>query len=222
MFRIVLIYGIAKVIVSGVSWLGLSSTRRNIAMRLEELKRKPTTRKRPRTMELSARGKFIKIIPPLMLLPGLGEALLIAITLGRFSNKVKIEEVYQRALRKTDDDNINDALDMMGDANRVVYRDLRKNASFLSVMGHSEIANQSIIALNNLVVDANIAGMNLKEEPSIKDALRNTSELISELLREEQLGVQSNIDTYLNVIGSIKEDLAGKKSVFMDPTPSGK
>lgn len=214
--EILLIYALAKVVIAGVSWLGLSSTRKNIAEHIERVKRTPSSSKRPRTLELTIRGKLTRIIPPFILIPGIGEAFLIAITLGRFSNKAKITEIYLRAIKKTDENNLNIALDMMGEANRNIYRALKRDAGYLSVMGHSEIARQSILTLNNLIIDANIAGIDLKKEPSIMEVLRDTALLVSELLREEQSGVQSNIDKYLNVIESIKTDLLGKKAVFVD------
>lgn len=216
--RLLLIYALVKVVIASVSWLALSSTRKNIVKHIAMLKRKPSSSKHPRTMELTIREKLIKIIPPCMLIPGIGEIFLIAITLGRFSNKTKITKVYLRAIQKTEDNNLYDALNMMSEASRAIYKSLKRDAGFLSVKGHSEIAHQSILALNNLMVDANISGIDLKKEPSIKEALNNTAGLVSELLREEQSGVQSNIDTYLNVIESIKGDLIEKKSVFIDTT----
>lgn len=218
--EVLLMYAFAKVVISAVSWLGLSSTRKNIAEHIEKLKQKPSSSRRPRTTELTIRKKLTKIIPPCMLIPGIGEILLIVITLGRFSNKTKIEKIYLRAMQKTEENNLNDALYGMGEDNRAVYKALKKDAGFLSVKGHSEIANQSILTLNNLIIEANIAGMDLKKGSSIKEALKDTAGLVSELLREEQLGIQSNIDIYLNVIESIKNDLIEKKLVFMDTTLS--
>lgn len=219
--KILLIYAAAKVVLAGVSWLGLSSTRKNIAEHIEMLRIKPTFRKRPRTAELTIRYKTVKIIPFAMLLPGIGELALIAITLGRFSNKVKIEMVYEGASERMENDNLMDALDMLDGSQLSEYKTLRRETGHLSVQGHSEIARQSVITLNNLLIDASIAGIKLKTEPSIGVAIHDTAELVSSLLKEEQSGIQSNIDTYLNVIESIKSDLIGKKAVFTETFPTG-
>lgn len=216
MLEAVFIYIGVKLMLAGLSWFWLSKTRRNIAEHIEMLKRKPTTGRRPRSFQLTSREKLVRAIPGCILIPGIGEILLIAITIGRFSNKAKIEQIYLRALEKLDNNNISDALEMMGETNRRSYLTLKRNADYLSVAGHSEIAKQSVLTLNNLIIDANIRGIDLKKDPSIKEAIDETAGLISELLKEEQLGIQSNIDTYLNVIESIKSDLSGKQSVFME------
>lgn len=216
MIEVLLIYGIAKVVMTGGSWLILSSTRKNITSHIEALKAKPSSHKRQRTADLNIRLKLTKIITPSILIPGIGDVLFLAITVGRFSNKNKITKIYTKALMRIDGDNLRDAVDKIGGTNQTAYKTLKKNAGFLSVQGHSEIAKQSIITLNNLLIDANIAGINLRQEPSIEIAINDTAELISSLLREEQSGIQSNIDTYLNVVESIKSDLIDKKSVFID------
>lgn len=220
MIQAILIYVAAKVVISGASWLLLSSPRKNIAAHIEALKLKPSSRKRPRTRELSIRLKVARMIPTVGLIPGIGELGFIAITVGRFSNKAKITEVYEKALNRMDYENLEDAVDVMGQTNASLYKTLRKEAGFLSVQGHSEIAKQSVLTLNNLLIDANLAGINLKTDPSIASALHDTAELVSNLLVEEHSGIQSNIDKYLNVVGSIKSDLADKKSVFMDEVAS--
>ena len=121
---------------------------------------------------------------------------------------------------RTDQDNLRDAIDMLGEPNYKVYKTLRSDVGFLSSHGHAEIARQIILTLNNLLIDANIAGINLKTEPYIKKSLQDTAELTARLLKEEHSGIQSNIGSYLNVVESIKSDLIGKKSVFMEvPAP---
>jgi hypothetical protein len=166
------------------------------------------------------RLKLLKIITPGILLPVMGELFFLAITLGRFSNKSKITRIYERALQRTDEDNLRDALDMIGEPNLSVYKSLRRDVGFLSSHGHAEIAHQMILTLNNLLIDANVAGINLRIEPYINTAVHDTAELAATLLKEEQSGIQSNIDSYLNVVGSIKGDIIDKKSVFMDGTSS--
>lgn len=216
-----IIYALAKVAMTGITWFRLSSARKNIETHMVTLKQKPSSRKRSRTTELNLRRKLTKIIIPCVLIPGLGDILFLGVTLGRFSNKTKITKIYERSFQRIDNDNLKDALDKIGGTNLSAYMTLKKDAGFLSVQGHSEIARQSILTLNNLLIDANIAGINLKKEPSIEVAIHDTSELVSSLLDEEQSGIQSNIDTYLNVVESIKSDLIGKKAVFMEGTLSG-
>jgi len=211
-----LIYSVVKVGLAGITWPALGPTRRNIATHIEMLKRVPSTHKRRRTTNLTVRQKIVKIIPASILIPVIGEVALVAITIGRFSNKSKIAKIYEGALMKIDTDNLNDALNKIGDTNLSLYRNLKRDAGCLSAQGHSEIANQSVLALNSLLIDANIAGINIKSEPSIRDAINDTTRLVSALLKEEQSGIQSSIDKYLNVIDNIKSDLIGKKAVFME------
>ena len=216
MFMGISIYMVAKAVLTGVTWFGLSSTRKNIGTYIETIKQKPSSRKRPRITQLTMRLKLLKIMALGILIPGLGEIFFFAITLGRFSNKSKIKRIYERALQRTDNDNLEDALARIGEPNLSVYKSLRKDVGFLSSHGHSEIARQIILTLNNLLIEANISGINLKIEPYITASLHDTAELVATLLKKEQSGIQSNIDSYLNVVESIKGDIIEKKSVFMD------
>lgn len=214
------VYVAAKIGLAGVSWLMMSKARKNISEHIELLEHKPSANKKPRTMALTMRRKLTRIIPPAVLVPGFGEVLFVTVALGRFSNKAKIKKIYLKSLKKTEDYNLYDAVNKLGDSNRSIYKALNRNAGYLSAAGHAEIARQSIITLNNLIVEANIAGIDLRRDSSIAEAVNNTAGLVSDLLREEQSGVQSNIDTYLNVVGSIKKDLAARESVFMEAAMS--
>jgi hypothetical protein len=209
-------YSAGKIGLSGVSWLWLKPAKKNIEAHIELLKQKPSSRKLTRDRELKFRLKLSKAITPLILIPVIGELIFLTVTIGRFSNRNKITKVYAKALQQIDKDNLKDAVNKMGQENTKVYNKVNKEAGYLSVLGHSEIARQSILTLNSLLIDANIAGINMRNEQSIQLAIYDTAELVSSLVREEQTGIHSNIDTYLNVVDSIKKDMAGKKSVFME------
>jgi hypothetical protein len=218
--RIILMYSAGKIVLSGVSWIWLKPAKKNIKAHIELLKQKPSSRKLTRDAALKFRLKLSKAITPLILIPVIGEIFFVAITIGGFSNKNKITKVYAKALQQIDKDNLKDALNKIGQENTAVYNKASKEAGYLSVLGHSEIARQSILTLNSLLIDANIAGIKMKSEQSIQLAIYDTAELISSLVHEEQTGIHSNIDTYLNVVDSIKKDMAGKKSVFMETIPA--
>lgn len=222
MLEIAGIYALAKLAMAGIGWARMSSVRKNIASNMDTLKLKPTLRKRPRLAGLSSRYRISKIIAPCILIPGIGEVLFLAVTLGRYSNKKKIALLFDRNFQRMDQDNIKDALDRLGTSNLNAYTKLKKEVTYLSVQGHSEIAKQSVITLDNLLIDANLAGINLYKEPSIAEAIQDTAMLVGSLVKEEQSGIQSNIDTYLNVVESIHGDLIGKKAVFSEELLPGK
>ena len=90
MLEILVIYILAKIGITGATWLGLSKTRKNIVTYIDVIKQKPSSRKYPRTTQLSVRLNLLKIITPGILIPGMGEIFFLAITLGRFSSKAKI------------------------------------------------------------------------------------------------------------------------------------
>ena len=218
--RLILIYSAGKIVLSGVGWLWLKPARNNMKAHIELVKQKPASRKLTRDSALKFRLKLANAVVPIILLPIVGEIFFLAITIGGFSNKKKITKVYAKTLQQIDKDNLKDALSKIGQENTEVYNKANKEVGYLSVFGHSEIAHQSILTLNNLLIDANIAGIKMKNEQSIQLAIYDTAELISSLVREEQTGIHSNIDTYLNVVDSIKKDMAGKKSVFMETIPT--
>lgn len=215
-FLPILIYVLIKVAMTGATWLRLSSVRKNISAHINAIKGKPSSSPRSRTTALTIRLKLAGIFTPCILIPGIGEILFLIIIFGGFSSKNKITGIYLRVLQRIDVDNLNYVLDNLGRNNLAVYKTIKKQVGFLSSQGHSEIAKQSLLTLNNLMIDASIAGINLSTDASIVTALQNTSELVEALLREEQSGIQSSIDTYLNVVQSIKNDLIDKKSVFVD------